>query len=111
MQTLFLMHVQTQPSPAVQACDPYNNLPRLLQAFSLFSIVIDRLQEEVRPFVAGILQLLPELWSDADGQPLMRIQVHSRMTHTCMTCLLQRHLVYVGLVADGCASFLHTSKQ
>jgi hypothetical protein len=29
--------------------------------------------------VAGILQLLPELWSDADGQPLMRIQVRVLM--------------------------------
>lgn len=45
------------------------------QAFSLFSVIIDRLQEEVRPFVPGILQLLPAVWSDAEGQSIMRIQV------------------------------------
>jgi hypothetical protein len=71
---------------------PATRLPCLLQAFSLFSLIIDRLQEEVRPFVAGIMQLLPELWSDADGQPLMRIQVQMLMTHTCTACLPQRHL-------------------
>ncbi len=46
-----------------------------MQAFSLFSVIIDRLGDEVRPFAAGILQLLPEVWSHAEGQSLMRIQV------------------------------------
>ncbi len=44
------------------------------QAFNLFSIMVDRLGEEVRPFAPAILGLLPEVWADADGQPLMRIQ-------------------------------------
>ena len=48
-----------------------------MQAFSLFSIIIDRLQDEVRPFAGGILHLLPEVWSDAEGQSLMRIQVQA----------------------------------
>lgn len=46
----------------------------------------------MRPFVAGIMQLLPELWSDADGQPLMRIQVQMLMIYTCTACPPQRHL-------------------
>ena len=42
--------------------------------------------------MAGIMQLLPELWSDADGQPLMRIQVQMLMIHTCSASLPPRHL-------------------
>ena len=77
---------------ALECLPPVTHLLRLLQAFSLFSLIIDRLQEEVRPFVAGIMQLLPELWSDADGQPLMRIQVQALMVHTCTTSLPPRRL-------------------
>lgn len=47
----------------------------VVQAFNLFSIIIDRLQADVAPFAPAILQLLPEVWADADGQPLMRSQV------------------------------------
>ena len=56
-----------------------------LQAFNLFSIMVDRLGEEVRPYAPAILGLLPEVWSDADGQPLMRIQVRSLCWPVCLT--------------------------
>ncbi len=72
------------------------------QAFSLFSIIIDRLQDEVRPFAGGILHLLPEVWSDSEGQSLMRIQVrplskdvlqrtHPSMRLTCMSDTAPTH--------------------
>lgn len=50
---------------------------RAVQAFNLFSIIIDRLQADVAPFAPAILQLLPKVWADAEGQPLMRSQVRA----------------------------------
>lgn len=45
------------------------------QAFSLMNLVIERMGESILPYVASILALLPQLWTDAEGQSLLRIQV------------------------------------
>ena len=45
-----------------------------LQAFNLMSVVIERLADEVKPHAPGLLGLLPEVWRDAEGQSLLRIQ-------------------------------------
>ena len=41
------------------------------------NLIIDRLGDSVKPFAEGLLQLLPEVWQDAEGQSLLRIQVRS----------------------------------
>ncbi len=57
---------------------------RAVQAFNLFSIIIDRLQADVAPFAPAILQLLPKVWADAEGQPLMRSQVRAPACSTML---------------------------
>ena len=47
----------------------------LLQIFGLMNLIIDRLGDSVKPFAEGLLRLLPEIWQDAEGQSLLRIQV------------------------------------
>ena len=39
------------------------------------NLIIDRLGDSIKPFAEGLLQLLPEVWQDAEGQSLLRIQV------------------------------------
>lgn len=39
------------------------------------NLIIDRLGDSVKPFAEGLLRLLPEIWQDAEGQSLLRIQV------------------------------------
>lgn len=46
-----------------------------LQAFSLLNLVIDRLAESMKPYTSGLMQLLPAVWHEAEGQSLLRIQV------------------------------------
>ena len=45
-----------------------------LQVFHVLTAIIDRLGAEVQPFTSGFLQLLPTVWQQADGQPLVRMQ-------------------------------------
>ena len=58
-----------------------------LQIFGLMNLIIDRLGDSIKPFAEGLLQLLPEVWQDAEGQSLLRIQV-SLTTATSDTCAL-----------------------
>ncbi len=46
-----------------------------MQIFGLMNLIIDRLGDSVKPFAEGLLRLLPEIWQDAEGQSLLRIQV------------------------------------
>lgn len=46
----------------------------LLQVFNLFNLIIERLGDNVKPYGPGILQLLPTVWQQAEGQSLLRIQ-------------------------------------
>ncbi len=46
-----------------------------LQVFNLFNLIIERLGEDAKPYGPGILQLLPAVWQQAEGQSLLRIQV------------------------------------
>ena len=48
-----------------------------LQVFNLFNLIIERLGDDVRPYGPGILQLLPAVWQQAEGQSLLRIQVRT----------------------------------
>eukprot|EP00798_Chlamydomonas_sp_ICE-L_P013624 gene13625-19502_t len=43
--------------------------------FNLMNVVIERLGESILSYAEAIIQMLPQLWSDAEGQPLVRIQV------------------------------------
>lgn len=45
------------------------------QVFSLLNLTIERLGPEVIPHVGALLPLLPEVWQQAEGQSLLRIQV------------------------------------
>ena len=46
-----------------------------MQVFNLFNLIIERLADDVKPYASGILQLLPAVWQQAEGQSLLRIQV------------------------------------
>ena len=46
-----------------------------LQVFSVLNLVIDHLQERARECAPMILQMLPQLWCDSEGQGLLRIQI------------------------------------
>lgn len=47
----------------------------LVQIFGLMNLIIDRLGDSVKPFASGLLALFPQVWQDAEGQSLLRIQV------------------------------------
>ena len=44
------------------------------QIFHVLTAIIERLGAEVQPFAAGFLQLLPSVWQQAEGQPMVRMQ-------------------------------------
>ena len=46
-----------------------------LQVFALINLIIDRLSDNVKPHMPGLLSLLPSVWHKAGGQSLLRIQV------------------------------------
>ena len=47
----------------------------MLQVFHVFNMIIERLADGIRPYADGIMQLLPSIWQEAEGQSLLRIQV------------------------------------
>ncbi len=47
----------------------------MLQVFHVFNMIVEQLAEGIRPFAEGILQLLPSVWQQAEGQSLLKIQV------------------------------------
>ena len=51
------------------------------------NLIIDRLGDSVKPFAEGLLRLLPEIWQDAEGQSLLRIQVGSAAYYKLTTLL------------------------
>ena len=51
------------------------------------NLIIDRLGDSVKPFAEGLLRLLPEIWQDAEGQSLLRIQVGPAAYHKLTTLL------------------------
>ncbi|KAK9830439.1 hypothetical protein WJX72_011753 [[Myrmecia] bisecta] len=46
-----------------------------LQVFNLVNLIIDRLADSIKPFANGILAMVPKLWTDAQGQSLLQIQI------------------------------------
>jgi hypothetical protein len=46
-----------------------------LQVFNLVYTLVERLGEQVRPFAGSILEVLPGLWEQGDGQSLLRVQL------------------------------------
>ncbi len=71
----------------------------MLQIFGLVNMIIDRLDDSVKPFAEGLLRLLPDIWQDAEGQSLLRIQVSpayacliSVMCDRVVCCELSIHL-------------------
>ena len=64
-----------------------------LQVFNLFNLIIERLGDDAKPYGPGILQLLPAVWQQAEGQSLLRIQVISQdwvMTSAFPCCHFMR---------------------
>lgn len=70
-----------------------------LQIFGLMNLIIDRLGDSVKPFANGLLGMFPQVWQDAEGQSLLRIQVcgHHLFLLTfvilCSFSFLQKHLM------------------
>lgn len=60
--------------------------------FNLVNLIIDRLGSSIRPYAPGLLQLLPAVWEQAEGQSLLRIQV----------CLGGRPSLFVCMCACVC---------
>lgn len=46
-----------------------------VQAFSLISLLIERLGDRVSPYINGLVSILPSIWQGADDQSLARMQV------------------------------------
>ena len=46
-----------------------------LEVFSVLNLVIDHLQERARECAPMILQMIPQLWCESEGQGLLRIQI------------------------------------
>ena len=46
-----------------------------LEVFSVLNLVIDHLQERAKECAPMILQMIPQLWHDSEGQGLLRIQI------------------------------------
>ena len=59
-----------------------------LQIFGLMNLIIDRLGDSVKPFAEGLLRLLPEVWQDAEGQSLLRIQVCKQCSACAVTVII-----------------------
>ena len=45
--------------------------------FNLINLIFDRLADSIKPFTGVILQILPQLWQESEGQSLLRIQVRT----------------------------------
>jgi len=46
-----------------------------LKVFSLITLIIERVGQSMRPYIPGMLSLLPQVWHQSDGNALLRIQV------------------------------------
>ena len=66
-----------------------------MQVFNLFNLIIERLGDDVKPYAPGILQLLPAVWQQAEGQSLLRIQVKTQLQ--ALTSVLLRMCTYPSL--------------
>ncbi|CAG9463738.1 unnamed protein product [Pedinophyceae sp. YPF-701] len=74
---------QDQFSPFVAPClsallssmQTFARFDAQVQAFALICLVIERQGEDIRPHAGGLLEMLPQVWAEADGQPLLRMQV------------------------------------
>ena len=49
----------------------------------VLTAIIERLGAEVQPFTGGFLQLLPEVWQQAERQPLVRMQACPHLQLQC----------------------------
>ena len=79
LQEVLSMGVSARISKQCNAYVPDGFWHRLiLQVFNLFNLIIERLGEDAKPYGPGILQLLPAVWQQAEGQSLLRIQVNSQ---------------------------------
>jgi len=70
--------------------DKAAELDSQLQVFNLVYILIERLGEKVRPYANTILEMIPVLWEQADGQSLLRVQLVQSLQHL------------VSALGDGC---------
>ena len=92
-----------------------------LQVFNLFNLIIERLGDDAKPYGPGILQLLPAVWQQAEGQSLLRIQVwdqHQLSMSALISPLLCAKCICIALVPtltkeNSCQSRcpLHTAMQ
>lgn len=46
-----------------------------IKAFGLVNLIVERMGDEVKHLAEGLVQLLPRVWSRAEGQSLLRMQV------------------------------------
>jgi len=99
------------------------------QTFNLMNLIIERMGDNIRPYVEPILRLLPQLWQDAEGMSLVRIQVllaMQRLVHVLgMDCpaafpLVLPHLEYsinvqhpesISLMEDGLGLLLVAARN
>ena len=58
-----------------------------MQIFHVLAAIIERLGSDVQPYTAGFLQLLPSVWQQAEGMPLVRLQVTMRPALLYTACM------------------------
>ena len=66
---------QLQAGMAWQTCMALLNSACFVQIFHVLAAIIERLGSDVQPYTAGFLSLLPAVWQQAEGMPLVRLQV------------------------------------
>lgn len=72
------------------------------------NLIIDRLGDSVKPFASGLLGLFPQVWQDAEGQSLLRIQVCAKQT-----CVIRRANKTSIVIVNSCSqsSVAHHSRS
>jgi hypothetical protein len=66
-----MQHLATILSVAVE-CDTQ------LKVFGLMTLMIERLGQSIKPYMQGLLSLLPQVWHQSNDNALLRIQVSWR---------------------------------
>ena len=89
-----LMSVVTMQLLCLSSCKASEAIA-CLQIFGLMNLIIHRLGDSIKPFAEGLLQLLPEVRQDAEGQSLLRIQV-SPAFRQLQSFLTQGHAHCIG---------------
>ncbi|GMH34265.1 hypothetical protein BSKO_02099 [Bryopsis sp. KO-2023] len=64
-----------------QVLQSAEDLETQIKVFGLVNVIVERMGDEVKPLAGGLVQLLPRVWNQGEGQSLLRMQVLTAYQH------------------------------